>query len=303
MKLLITDTCHLTAEERAYLEGLGLEVIEAPDEAPYDGDPAEIDAIACKFLFSYAPIERFVNLKYVQLFMAGWDHVPMDYIRSHGIEFHNARGVYSIPIAEFGIAGVLALYKKLRLFDSRQRARIWEREPILPELTGRHVLVVGAGSIGGEFAKRFRAFDCRITGLTRHVAPKEYFDDVRSLDDLDDVLPDADIVIMCLPGNEDTRHIIDGRRFAMMKPDAIFVNVARGVLADEAALVAALENGRLGGAVLDVFETEPLPEDNPLWAFENVIVLPHTSFGAQYNVRRSFEVMNRDLAGSALLKG
>lgn len=303
MKLLITDTCHLTAEERAYLEGLGLAVVEAPDEAPYDGDPAEIDAIACKYLFSYAPIERFVNLKYVQLFMAGYDHVPMDYIRGHGIEFHNARDVYSIPIAEFGIAGVLALYKRLRLFDGRQRARIWEREPILPELTDKNILVVGAGSIGGEFARRLRAFGCRITGLTRRVSPREYFDDVRPLDELDDALPDADVVIMCLPGNAETRHIIDAERFARMKPGALFVNVARGVLADETALVAALQNGRLGGAVLDVFEVEPLPEDSPLWAFENVIVLPHTSFGAEHNVRRSFEVMNRNLAGSDFLKG
>lgn len=302
MKILITDVCRLSGEERAYLESRGLEVLECPDEEPYAGDPAEIDVIACKMLFSYTPIERFTSLKYIQLFMAGFEHVPMDYIRAHGIEFHNARDVYSVPIAEFGIAGVLALYKRFRDLDRQQRAHEWILYRHLGELTDKNVLIVGAGSIGGAFARRFEAFDCHVTGLTRTVRPMEHYEAVCSLDALDEELPGADIVVMCLPNNDSTRHIMNRARFGKMKPGAIFVNIARGALAEEPALTDALKSGHLGGAVLDVFETEPLPGDSPLWDMENVIVTPHTSFGAEYNQKRLFEVMNRNLEASDILK-
>ncbi len=302
MKILITDACDLTDAEREHLRGLGLEVLECADDAPYPGDPSQPDIIACKMFFSHTPIERFTSLKYIQLFMAGFDHVPMDYIRGHGIEFHNARDVYSIPIAEFGIGGVLALYKHFREFDAQQHAHKWALRRFLGELTDKNVLIVGAGSIGREFAKRFRAFGCRVTGLARTARPMEFFDEVRAADELDGLLPGADIVVMCLPSDASTRHIMDAARFAKMKEGALFVNVARGALADESALVAALESGRLGGAVLDVFETEPLPDESPLWDMENVIATPHTSFGAELNRQRLFEVMNRNLDASDILK-
>ncbi len=301
MKLLITDICELSPEERAWLEARGLEVIECEDEAPYPGDPSEIDIVACKMLFSYTPIERFTSLKYIQLFMAGFEHIPMDYIASHGIEFHNARDVYSIPIAEFGIGGVLTLYKDFRRFDRQQRGRVWEYERHLRELTRKTVLIVGAGSIGTEFAKRFQAFGCRVIGLARSAGERPYYDEVRSMDKLDDSLPESDIIVMCLPNNAETRHIMGKEQFAEVKPGAVFVNIARGALVDEPALTEALADGRLSGAVLDVFETEPLPQDSPLWAMDNVIAAPHTSFGAEYNQDRLFEVMNRNLEASALL--
>ena len=302
MKMLITDVCELSMEERAYLEGLGLEVLECADEEPYPGDPSQIDIVACKMIFSYTPIEKFTNLKYIQLFMAGFEHVPMDYIAAHGIEFHNARDVYSIPIAEFGIGGVLALYKRFRDMEAQQRSHEWKLWRELRELTDKNVLVVGAGSIGTAFAKRFCAFECHVTGLVRTPRPMEYYDEVCAMEALDEKLSEADIVVMCLPNNESTRHIIDEARLEKMKPDAIFVNIARGALVDEKALVRALQTGALGGAVLDVFETEPLPEESPLWDMENVIVTSHTSFGAEYNQRRLFEVMNRNLAASDILK-
>lgn len=302
MKILVTNAYALTAEETAALEALGLTVLTCPDTEPYDGDPAQIDLIACKFFFSHNDIGRYRALRYIQISMAGFDHMPMDYIAAHGIEFHNARDVYSSPIAEFGIAGLLALYKRLRLFEQRQNARVWEIEPHLTELAGKQALIVGAGSIGAAFARRLQAFDCRVTGLARTAGTREHFDEVLTMDKLDACLPEADIVIMCLPNSAETRHIMGERQFSLVKPGAYFINIARGALADEPALVAALQSGRLGGAVLDVFETEPLPQDSPLWAMENVIVTPHTSYGAQFNERRNAAVMLRNLRGSKLLK-
>lgn len=302
MKMLVTDVCELSGQERAWLEERGLEVLQCADGRPYPGDPAEIQLVACKMLFDQTPIEKFTSLRYIQLFMAGFEHIPMDYIREKGIEFHNARDVYSVPIAEFGIGGVLALYKKFREFDREQSARQWNLRRVMPELTDKNILIVGAGSIGGAFAKRFQGFDCHVTGLARTEGRRPYFDEIRPMEALDECLAAADIVVMCLPNNVQTRHVMDRERFGKMNPGAIFVNIARGALADEAALTEALESGRLGGAVLDVFEVEPLPADSPLWDMENVIVRPHTSFGGEYNQRRLFQVMNRNLTASDILK-
>jgi phosphoglycerate dehydrogenase-like enzyme len=302
MKLLITDLCALDPKQRRLLESQGLEVLECADGEPYPGDPADIDILACKFLLNHTPIEKFTNLKYIQLFMAGFDHMPMDYIASHGIEFHNARDVYSDPIAEFAIGGILALYKAFRDFDREQKEHVWNLRRVLPELTEKNVLIVGAGSIGTAFARRLQAFDCHVTGLARTGGERPHYEAVYPMEDLDRCLPQADIVVLCLPNNGDTRHVMDGERFAKMKEGSLFVNIARGALVEEPALVAALQSGHLSGAVLDVFEVEPLPSESPLWDMENVIVRPHTSFAGEYNQKRLFSVMNRNLLASDILK-
>lgn len=302
MDMLITDAYTLTAEDTAALEALGLTVLRCSDTEAYAGDPSRIVLVACKLLFSYDDIDRFTSLRYVQIAMAGFDHMPMDKISARGMEFHNARDVYSDPIAEFGIAGLLSLYKQLRRFERQQRGRVWEIEPRLLELEGKDALILGAGSIGAAFAKRLRAFGCHVTGLARTAGPREHFDEVLAMDRLDDCLPTADIVILCLPNDPSTRHIMGAAQFGRVKPGAYLINIARGALVDEQALIPALQSGRLGGAVLDVFETEPLPEDSPLWEMENVVLSPHTSYGAEFNARRNLTVLLRNLRGSALLK-
>ncbi len=301
MKMIYADVFDLPSEERAWLEGHGLEVEDLDDEAPYAGDPSTVDIVMCKRFFDYNDIGKFTSLRYIQLFMAGFEHLPMDYIESHGIEFHNARDVYSIPIAEFGIGGILDLYKKTRAFEAEQREHVWNMRRFLQELTYKKVLIVGAGSIGSAFAKRLQAFDCHVTGLARTARPIQYFDEVLPMASLDACLPEADIVITCLPNNDSTHHVMGAEQFGQMKEGSLFVNIARGPLADEAALTQALQSGHLGGAVLDVFEVEPLPEDSPLWDMENVIVRPHTSFGAEYNQDRIFQVMRRNLEASTIL--
>ena len=305
MKMLFTDyteCCRLHPEDEAWMMEHGVEILRCPDGEGYTGDPSQIEAIACCHLFSHTPIETFTSLKYVQGYTAGFEHMPMEYIRSHGMEFHNARDVYSIPIAEFAIGGLLMLYKQMRDFEREQRERRWNQRHYLTELWGKSVLIVGAGSIGTEFARRFRAFDCSVTGLARKAGDREHYDRVLPMDKLDEALPAADVVVMCLPNNGETYHIMDGARFAKMKPGAYFINICRGAVVDEPALIEALESGHLGGAVLDVFETEPLPEDSPLWDMENVIVTPHSSFGAENNDRRMADVLKRNLEASPLLK-
>ena len=295
MKLLITGAWRCTPDDIAAIERLGHTVTLHPMEddplpVPYE----EIEGVICNGLFLHHPIERFVNLRYIQLTSAGFDRVPMDYIREHGIEIHNARGVYSIPMAEFAVSGVLQLYKQSRFFYENQKAHRWEKHRGLMELNGKTVCIVGCGSVGTECAKRFGAFGCRVVGVDVKPYENAAFERMEPIGKLDDVLPESDIVVLTLPLTEQTRHLMNAERFARMKPGSVLVNIARGAVVDTDAMVEALY-GKLFGSVLDVFEDEPLAENNELWNFENVILTPHSSYAGGGNSARLKRLINNNL--------
>lgn len=279
MNLLITGAWQNAKRNIAQIRELGHEVVflqQEKEELPCGYN--WVEGVICNGLFLYHPIEKFSNLKYIQLTSAGLDWVPMDYVEEKGITIHNARGVYSIPMAEYALGGVLQLYKRFPQFRESQYRHAWEKRRDLLELSGRTVCILGCGSIGGECAKRFQAFGCKVVGVATTRRSQPFFGEVRPLDDLDTALAQADVVVVTLPLTEKTRHLLDERRFSSMKPGAILANIARGAIADTAAMVTALKSGRLSGAVLDVFEEEPLPSDSPLWEMDNVLITPHNSF-------------------------
>ena len=208
----------------------------------------------------------------------------MQYVKRHNIEIHNARGVYSIPMAEFAIFGVLELYKQGKFFQQNQVEKQWEKRRNLSELFGKQVCIAGCGSVGTECAKRFSAFGCRITGVDLYPREDETYEKMVGIENLSEVLSKSDIVILTLPLTEETRYLMNEEKFSQMKDGAILVNIARGAVVDTEALKR--EMPRLGGAVLDVFEEEPLGEDSPLWEMEKVIVTPHNSFVGDGNARR-----------------
>ena len=285
MNLLITGAWSTAKEHIAELERMGHRISflqQEKDKLPCPYDWAE--GVICNGLFLYHPIEKFTNLKYIQLTSAGFDRVPMDYVEAHGIEMHNARGVYGIPMAEFAVAGVLTLYKKLRVFAEKQKLHQWEKQRNLSELFGKEVCIIGCGDVGTECAKRFRAFGCRVSGIDVRVRADENYDGMYGLERLDELLAQTDVLVLTLPQTEQTRHLIGGDRLALLKDTAVLVNIARGAVVDTAALIEALPY--LGGAVLDVFEEEPLLADSPLWEMENVIVTPHNSFAGDGDEER-----------------
>lgn len=260
----------------------------------------EKDALPCGYewvegiigngIFLSHPIEKFTNLKYIQLTSAGFDRVPMDYVKNHGITINNARGVYSVPMAEYAIAGVLSLYKEQRFFAHKQMEHAWEKKRDLRELSDRKVCILGCGSVGSECAKRFEAFGCRVVGIDIVIREIPHFSCVYHLDEMKEVLSDVDIAVITLPLTGATYHIFNRDMLDVMKPGAVVVNIARGALVDTDALIDALNN-KLGGAVLDVFEEEPLGE-SPLWDMKNVIITPHNSFvGSGNNIRMSNVIM------------
>lgn len=297
MKLLITGAVSWKEEQKKELERLGHELIYIQDERiplKEQGIGVEnIEGAICNGLFLYNDIADFKNLRYIQLTSAGYDRVPMEYIAEHHIEIHNARGVYSVPMAEFALCGVLQLYKQSRFFCENQKRHVWEKHRGIQELSGKNVCVVGCGSVGAECAKRFQAFECHVTGIDIYPREDKDFTEMLGMEHLDTKLAENDIVVLTLPLTEETRHLMNERRLRLMKSGAVLVNIARGAVVDTDALVK--EMSRLGGAVLDVFEEEPLSKESPLWEMENVILTPHNSFVGEGNRERLGRVILKNI--------
>ena len=293
MNVLVTGAFQLNSGEREQLEVAGHKVFVHGDErAPVDC-PERYEAVVCNGLFLYNPIESFTNLRLIQLTSAGLDRVPLDDIRVRNIALHNAAGVYSVPMAEFAVCGILQLYKQSRFFAANQAQHKWEKHRGLLELSGKRVCILGCGDVGCEIAKRLHAFGCHITGVNRTVRELSDFDEVLPLDKLAEAASACDILVCCIALTPETRGIVSDEIFDRLHDGAIFVNVARGALADEAALTKWLQSG--GHAVLDVFEGEPLPESSPLWEMENVVLTPHNSFVGEGNRERLISLIMKNI--------
>ena len=296
MNLLITGAWQEAKENIEKIRNMGHEVVFLQQEKePLPCDYSWVEGVICNALFLYHPYEKFENLKYVQLTSAGLDRLPAAKMEAEGVEIRNARGVYSVPMAEYALGGVLEIYKRFPQFRESQTRHAWEKRRDLMELSGKTVCILGCGSIGSECARRFSAFDCSVIGVATARRSQPFFEKVVALEDLDTVLPRADVVVVTIPLTETTRHLLDESRFARMKPGALLVNMARGAIVDTDAMVAALKSGRLSGAVLDVFEEEPLSADSELWDLENVLITPHNSFVSDRVQRRMTQVILENL--------
>ena len=232
----------------------------------------------------YNPIEKFLNLRFIQLTSAGLDRVPLEYINEHAISLYNASGVYSIPMAEFALGGILQFYKQSRFFVENQKNHQWKKHRGLLELTGKRVCIIGCGDVGQEIAKRLKAFECYIVGLNRTIHRIPYFDEVLPLDKIEETVENSDILICSIALTPETKGIISREIIDYFSTEMVLVNVSRGAVIDEAALIDWLQIG--GYAVLDVFEEEPLQENSPLWEMDNVILTPHNSFVGDGNRER-----------------
>lgn len=295
MHLLVTGAFAWTEEELNTLKEHGHEVEFMQQEKDILlCEAGWVEGIIGNGIFLSHPIESFENLRYIQLTSAGFDRVPMDYVKNHSIQIYNARGVYSIPMAEFAVCGVLELYKQSKFFFKNQKEHRWVKHRGIQELCGKTVCIVGCGSVGAECAKRFKAFGCRILGVDIKPYESELFEEMVSLDEFDSVLGRSDVLVLTLPLTDETRGMMDSERFKQMKNGAVLVNIARGAVVQTVALIDALGDN-LRGAVLDVFEEEPLGSDSPLWDMENVIVTPHNSFIGDGNHERMLNVIYRNL--------
>lgn len=233
--------------------------------------------------------ERCPHLKWIQATSAGIGGL----MQRTGIDRSNvvattAGGIHAVPLAEFALLGALYFTKGLPYLARRQREHHWERFTTR-QLQGRRALVVGLGGIGREIARRFHLQGIEVWGLGRkgRTYDVEGVTRVISRAELDDALGDIDILVLSSPLTSETESMFGEAQISRLRREAIVINVSRGQLIDQVALTAALVEGRLAGACLDVFVVEPLPADDPLWALDNIIVSPHSA--------STVETENRDL--------
>jgi phosphoglycerate dehydrogenase-like enzyme len=249
-------------------------------------------------------LEEAGNLAWVHTPSVGVDHLPLPRLRQRRIILTNGRGIHTIPMAEAVLAYLLARAKRVEEHGLAQRDHAFE--PLaLDELFGRNVLLFGYGAIGREIAARARAFGMRICAVRRSGGREKGIERLWRPGSLADAVADADVVVVVAPLTEETRGIFDAPVFSAMREGCHFVNVSRGALAVEEALVEGLRQGRPAWASLDVFETEPLPRESPLWALPNVTITPHDAWRSPHTKTRTVELfldnLRRFLAGRPLV--
>jgi D-2-hydroxyacid dehydrogenase (NADP+) len=252
----------------------------------YDGLPQELPDtdIFVGYSLRAEQLTAARKLKWIHSTAAGVAQLMYPELRDSGIVVTNPSGIFSVPMAEHTTGLLLALARNFPDSVRQQdlahwsQQELWDKPQHLIELNGQVLLIVGFGSIGREVAKRARAFDMRVWGVTRSgTGDLTHAEKILAAKDLHEALPDADFVLIAAPETAETRHLIGAPQIAQMKRGARLINVGRGSLLDEAALIQALKSGALGGAALDVTRVEPLPVESPLWKTPNLMITPHTS--------------------------
>lgn len=221
---------------------------------------------------------------------AGVNHILTSSFLEQDIILTNGAGVHAIPIAEFVLAFMLYHAKHLRRLQGLQAEHHWNTGLELQELMDATILIIGAGGIGQEIAKRATAFGMRVWGSRRSPQPLAGFERVVGTQEWRSLLPEADYVVIATPLTPETKGMVDAAALRSMCASAYLINIARGAVVEEAALLTALSQGWIAGAGIDTFDTEPLPPDSPFWSLPNVFVTPHCSAVSPQVQQRSVEL-------------
>ena len=226
------------------------------------------------------------KLKLVLCFNAGVEELPLNALKEMGVTVGNGQGAHGSTIAEYVIGGMIALNRKFNMFMKNQQEHAWVRSAPGWNLEGKTICIIGTGSIGRVIGKKASRMDMRVIGVRKHPQPMEYFEDVMGADRLHDALKQSDYIVLIMPLTDETYHMLGKGQFALMKKDAVIINVSRGDTINEEEMITALKEGQIRGAVLDVFHKEPLPKDSPLWDIDNVIITPHIA-GPSLNTQQN----------------
>ncbi len=304
MKALITFK--YKDEQFEKLRELGYEIIFKDEKTiEYSDEIKDIDLMVCFNPFDRIDIDLFPNLKWIQLLSAGINQVPIDKILEKEIILTNNKGGYSIPIAEWIVLKILEMLKNSKQFYQKQNNRIWKIDTTLLELYGKTLGFIGTGSIAQEAAKRLEGFGVEIIGFNTSGKKANHFHECFKIDEIEKRIYSCDILVIAAPYTDKTHHLVDESLFTFMKDGIYLVNIARGSIIDEKALISNLKSGKVKKAALDVFEKEPLPKNSPLWEMDNVIISPHNSWASEMNANRRYKIayenMKRYIKGEELI--
>ncbi len=306
--LLVSHRLHAErgADLAAHAQRLGL-VLEPvvlpadPEGRLSDADCARLDlAFFSADVFPqysrqfFSTVRKAPQLQWLHVFNAGVDHPIYAEMLQRGVRLTTSAGTTAVPIAQTAVTGLLMLARNFPRWLAAQRERRWDpaRMPDFPrDLVGQTALVYGLGSIGSEIARLARALGLKVIGVRRSaMKPGDPVDELHPPQQLDALLPRADWLIIASPLTAETRGMVNAERLARLPRGAHIINIGRGEIVDEAAMIEALRAGQLGGAYLDVFEKEPLPAESPLWDLPNVLISPHNSAAASGNDERVYQM-------------
>jgi phosphoglycerate dehydrogenase-like enzyme len=283
----------------------GIRCVKAPDYHSLLKE-AEDAEVLFTYRLSSEVVKKAKKLKWIQSPFVGVDPILIDEVKKRDIIVTCARGIHYSQASDHVFALILAFARKLPELIEDQKNKVWKvRHPIpfhpLDELKGKTLGVIGVGSTGQEVARKGKCFGMRVIGIKRTPDRMKYVDEVYGVDKLDYVLKESDYVVLCVPFTPETENLIGESELKKMKKTAYLINIARGEVVDEVALVKAIKYGWIAGAALDVVRTEPLLENSELWDLDNVIITPHVAGSTPYYWDRAIDVFVENL--TRFLKG
>jgi phosphoglycerate dehydrogenase-like enzyme len=255
--------------------------VRVDSDGNFEGDPQEAEVYVNGFKLKNTTLHTVLatapKIRWQHTPSSGVNHILTPTFLKHDIVLTNGSGVHAIPMAEFVLNFMLYHAKKSQKLQELQISHYWYKWFEIEELYNKTLLIIGTGSIGREIALRAKAFGMQIWGSRRHPEPLPNFDKIVGANEWRTLLPQADYVVIATPLTPETKGLIDAEALRLMRPNAYLINIARGAIIDESALLTALGEGWIAGAGLDTFETEPLPPESPFWSLPNVFVTPHCS--------------------------
>lgn len=276
-----------------------IQVVRMDSNGTLDDNPSDAEVFLSWFDTESSSLDKVLAAAPALLWQhtpsAGVDHIITLSFLERNIILTNGAGVHAIPIAEFVLAFMLYHSKHLRRLQGLQAERHWDTGLELQELMDATVLIIGAGGIGQEIAKRATAFGMRVWGSRRSPQPLAEFERVVGTQEWRSLLPKADYVVIATPLTPETKGMVDAAALRSMSASAYLINIARGAVVEEAALLTALGEGWIAGAGIDTFDTEPLPPDSPFWSLPNVFVTPHCSANSPQTQPRSVQLFLENL--------
>ncbi|MYL54911.1 D-2-hydroxyacid dehydrogenase [Pontibacillus yanchengensis] len=240
-------------------------------------------------------IDKASKLKWIMVLSAGLDEMPFHKIEEKGIIVSNVKGIHSIPMAEYAISMLLQVSRQAKTVSENERLRRWDKKVRMTEITGKTMLIAGAGAIGQEVARLAKAFRMKTIGISNSGREKDFFDEVHTRSDLMTKLAEADFVISVLPSTPETKGFFAKEHFEQMPSDAVFLNMGRGDAVHDHVMLEVMQEQLISHAILDVFEQEPLPEAHPFWGMYNVTVTPHISGVSPDYQPRGIEIFEHNL--------
>jgi phosphoglycerate dehydrogenase-like enzyme len=296
MSVEVVFTYNYGIENMNRVRELGYEVTVLDEKAAFFSEEIKnTEVLVCYNPFSTLDISLLKELRYIQLSSIGIDQLPINLVKEAGIVVTNNRGGYSIPMGEWVVMKMLELLKNSFGLYRNQMNKVWKMDTSILELFGKTVGFIGTGSIAMESAKRLQGFGVNVLGVNTNGRPVEYFHNCFSMNEIDSMLSQCDVVIVTIPSTKETYNLLDESKLNVMKDGAFLINVARGNILEEKALICNLKNGKLAGAALDVFEEEPLKKDSELWELRNVSITPHNSWISEMRNARRWNVIYENL--------